>query len=266
MGLELDESGASAGPGVRHCSRASATDRDYDEPAPHGLAGLESSRNRPAGPYEEALAQSWNVAIELENWRESSEPEITRFAISGRTGSAGRRRRPVVFALGVGPGLGVAPSRALAWGDREWPVCCSTRISSRTLSPPAEHVVLDAETSPPELPAGKSWDLPTDLTLARQALTASGVEMDPRRIDVFQLGGLLCRLLTGRIDHRLFRSPSSRGLIPPALRPVVDRALGHDAEARRRLPRFSALLAEAESGAVQNWEQETPALGIAELP
>ena len=67
------------------------------------------------------------------------------------------------------------------------------------LGPPAQRVILrsDApEAYPPELPAGRGWDLPTDLKAARQALTAAGVDVDPRRIDVYQLGVLLCSAIS----------------------------------------------------------------------
>ena len=97
------------------------------------------------------------------------------------------------------------------------------------LGPPPAMVLLggDAE-SLPELGRTAPRELPADLAAARQVLAAAGVAVDPRRIDVYQLGALLCRMLTGQSAGAYLRSPTVRGGARPAAA-VLERAFGHDA-------------------------------------
>ena len=56
----------------------------------------------------------------------------------------------------------------------------------------------DDESCPPELQQAQVVYVPVDLTAAREVLRAAGLSaVDPRRVDLYQLGVLLCRMLTG---------------------------------------------------------------------
>jgi WD40 repeat protein/serine/threonine protein kinase len=85
---------------------------------------------------------------------------------------------------------------------------------------------------PPELRALVPLELPSDLEAARNVLQTAGTTVDPRQIDVYQLGALLCRLLTGESPDAYVRSPRVKGKVPPELRGVLERALGSDGQAR----------------------------------
>jgi hypothetical protein len=49
------------------------------------------------------------------------------------------------------------------------------------------------------------------------------VEIDPRRIDAYQLGTLLCRLLTGGPSADYLRSPRVKAKVPARLQPLLER-------------------------------------------
>ena len=55
----------------------------------------------------------------------------------------------------------------------------------------------DPEYCPPDLAEGDALELPASIDAAAAVLQARGCTLDPRRIDIYQLGTLLCRLLTG---------------------------------------------------------------------
>lgn len=90
----------------------------------------------------------------------------------------------------------------------------------------------DPRFCPPELAHLAASGVPTDLRAARQALAAMGTDCDPRRIDAYQLGVILCRLITGEPVQAYLYKPSVKGLVAPAARAVLDRALGYDDEQR----------------------------------
>src|SRR5438874_522821 len=56
----------------------------------------------------------------------------------------------------------------------------------------------DLECRPPELQGIVLPALPDEIEAVRQLLSQAGITIDPRRIDVYQLGALLCRMLTGQ--------------------------------------------------------------------
>ena len=86
----------------------------------------------------------------------------------------------------------------------------------------------DDEFCPPEL-HGRSVQISVNLTTARDALRAAGLEnVDPRRIDVYQLGALLCRLLTGQSVHDFLSRPRVAAKVPLNARNLIERTLGHD--------------------------------------
>jgi WD40 repeat protein/serine/threonine protein kinase len=85
----------------------------------------------------------------------------------------------------------------------------------------------DPEACPPELRGVGPVRLPAGIEEARQALARASCDLDPRRIDVYQLGTLLCRLLTGEPCAAYLRSPRVKARVPPAIRPLLERALGY---------------------------------------
>lgn len=87
---------------------------------------------------------------------------------------------------------------------------------------------IDLEGCPLELDAGSPVLVPIDLLTAQQALGG----FDPRRIDVYQLGALLCRLLTNRPVTDYLSSPKVKMLVPSAFEPLVVCCLGFVATER----------------------------------
>lgn len=90
----------------------------------------------------------------------------------------------------------------------------------------------DPECCPPEFGGMAPVDLPQEVDAAHAALAAHGVTCDARRIDVYQLGVLLCRLLTGESVMAYLYDADVKHQVPVQLRPVLDRALGHEAATR----------------------------------
>lgn len=87
----------------------------------------------------------------------------------------------------------------------------------------------DDEFCPPELQHPRSVLLPVQLAAARDALRASGLSsVDPRRVDLYQLGALLCRLLTGESVSAFLSRPRVAAKVPAEVRDLIERALGHD--------------------------------------
>jgi serine/threonine protein kinase/formylglycine-generating enzyme required for sulfatase activity len=86
----------------------------------------------------------------------------------------------------------------------------------------------DAECCPPELAEADPVDVPRNAAEAARVLERCGRSMDPRRIDVYQLGALLCRLLTAEPVHAYLFSPVTKSKVPRQVRPLLDGMLGHD--------------------------------------
>jgi WD40 repeat protein/serine/threonine protein kinase len=90
----------------------------------------------------------------------------------------------------------------------------------------------DVDTSPPELQSARTLRLPIQIDDCRRALEDAGVRLDPRRIDVYQIGVVLCRLLTQTTVAAYLRSPRVKSGVPPRVRPLLERALGYQAAQR----------------------------------
>jgi WD40 repeat protein/serine/threonine protein kinase len=90
----------------------------------------------------------------------------------------------------------------------------------------------DLDTSPPELQSARTLRLPIQIDDCRRALEDAGVRLDPRRIDVYQIGVVLCRLLTQTTVAAYLRSPRVKSGVPPRVRPLLERALGYQAAKR----------------------------------
>lgn len=91
---------------------------------------------------------------------------------------------------------------------------------------------VDPESIPPELAESDGMELPSVLEDAQRVLAQAGLDLDPRRIDVYQLGALLCRLLTGRSVEEYLLSQKTREDVPARLRDLLDRTLGFDSATR----------------------------------
>lgn len=90
----------------------------------------------------------------------------------------------------------------------------------------------DPECCPPEFAGLAAVDLPPDVEAAQASLATHGVTCDGRRIDVYQLGVLLCHLVAGESVMAYLYDADVKRRIPAQLRPVLDRALGHEAATR----------------------------------
>jgi serine/threonine protein kinase len=110
------------------------------------------------------------------------------------------------------------------------------RDGSVRLSEPAPLALLgapyDPETCPPEWPPHAAVELPAEIASAREALRTEDVELDPRRIDAYQIAVLLCRLATGDSVASYLRSPRVASRLAPEGRELLDRALGYHAPQR----------------------------------
>ena len=60
----------------------------------------------------------------------------------------------------------------------------------------------------------------------RGALQEAGYTLDPRRIDVYQLGVLLCRLVTGEPVLSYIYDATIKARVPAVARPLLERTLG----------------------------------------
>jgi serine/threonine protein kinase len=124
---------------------------------------------------------------------------------------------------------------------------------------PSLHPDGDPELTPPELREVNLARRPTDIANAQQAVAAAGMAADTRRIDVYQLGILLCRMLTGDSVEVYLRSPSAKAKVPVHVQSIIDQALGYQ-EAERWLscePLLTALN-QALSAALRQENGDTP--------
>ncbi len=88
----------------------------------------------------------------------------------------------------------------------------------------------DPEFCPPELAlVGTAVELPAEIEAARAILRKQGLAVDPRRIDVYQFGVVLCQLLTGESLVSYRYSTSVKARVPHSARAVLDRCLGEGA-------------------------------------
>ena len=78
----------------------------------------------------------------------------------------------------------------------------------------------------PELSRLPPVKLPASIDQVRRQLADAGNTIDPRQIDLCQLGAVLCQVLTGESVGAYLRSPRVKGLVPGELRPLLERMLG----------------------------------------
>lgn len=109
--------------------------------------------------------------------------------------------------------------------------------STDACPPPGESVLplrRDADAAiwlPPVLRTSGKLEIPAAIELARQALQAAGVTLDPSQIDLHALGELLCRLLSGESVDAYSRSARLKGRIPAHFWPVLERAVAMNGQA-----------------------------------
>ncbi|MEN6406011.1 MAG: protein kinase [Thermoguttaceae bacterium] len=90
----------------------------------------------------------------------------------------------------------------------------------------------DPEFCPPELVGGRGVTLPQQLDEAVQEIQKAGYDVDPRRIDVYQLGVLLFRWMIGESIATYVYDPKIKNRVSSALRAVLEPALGLDGPKR----------------------------------
>jgi serine/threonine protein kinase len=86
----------------------------------------------------------------------------------------------------------------------------------------------DPEVCPPELAQGPVVDVPAEIEAAAAILRERAVPIDARRIDIYQLGVLLCQLLTGERFLNYLYSPTCKAKVPPMARVVLESCLGEN--------------------------------------
>jgi serine/threonine protein kinase len=79
---------------------------------------------------------------------------------------------------------------------------------------------------PPFLPNDQDWPFTGEITHDHNLLHLSGVAADPQQIDLYQLGALLCKLLTGTDVAMYLQSPRVQSKIRPAIRHLIDHSIG----------------------------------------
>lgn len=79
---------------------------------------------------------------------------------------------------------------------------------------------------PPQFQNIPPVSLPTEVKTAQQVLTEAGILLDPRQIDFYQLGALLCFMVSGHNVLDYLRSCQAKRDVPEEIRPIIDRALG----------------------------------------
>lgn len=160
--------------------------------------------------FEERMTlKAWLEAGNRPDAREAVEMVAQVVQAVGRLHEEGRiHRRIGLETVSIGPGtaLRLEPLRltvdpAASNGDVPWP---------------------------PAIETLSGLALPTDIEAVRNLLAGEGVLYEPCRIDFYQAGALLCRLVSGRPVSEYLRSCRAKADIPCGLHPVLDRALGLD--------------------------------------
>ena len=84
---------------------------------------------------------------------------------------------------------------------------------------------VDLVPCPPQLYNIPPVVLPAQIKTAQQVLTEAGILLDPRQIDFYQLGALLCFMVSGHSVLDYLRSCKAKADVPQVIRPIVDRSL-----------------------------------------
>lgn len=93
-------------------------------------------------------------------------------------------------------------------------------------------LTVDMERCPPELRGANVVPVSQSVREAQQSLLSHGLVMAPQRIDVYQLGTLLCRLVCGQPVRNYLSSPATMSQVPKLIRHLIDRCIGYDESTR----------------------------------
>ncbi len=129
----------------------------------------------------------------------------------------------------------------------------------------------DPEFCPPELTEPAVVELPAEIDRAAAALQKAGYALDPRRVDVYQLGALLCRLATGEPVLSYIYDATIKARVPAVVQPLLSGSLGFESPERwenceRLIEGLDEALRRTESLEAPTSMLETPARGSAIVP
>jgi serine/threonine protein kinase len=124
----------------------------------------------------------------------------------------------------------------------------------------------DPEFCPPELTGGAGLELPAAIEAATDVLRKAGYAIDPRRIDVYQLGTVLCQLITGQPVLSYIYDATVKAHVPALLRPLLERTLGLESPERFEncetlVQALDQALQEREFAEASSAARDTPAQG-----
>ncbi len=125
---------------------------------------------------------------------------------------------------------------------------------------------VDLQACPPELAKAAGLELPDGAESARQVLLDHGFPLDPRQINLYQLGALLSQLLTGQTLFAYLYDPLVKGSIPTVARALVSRLMREDdapplASCEELLALLDKTISAHHQDAVSREHRETPARG-----
>ncbi len=115
-------------------------------------------------------------------------------------------------------------------------VLIDDRLRAELASPPSQRrfgaLDADPEFCPPDLAGTEALRLPEKIEAAAAVLKKNRRTLTPQQIDFYQLGVLLCRLLSGESIARYMYSSKVKARVPQFARSVLQRALGYKAADR----------------------------------
>ncbi len=115
-------------------------------------------------------------------------------------------------------------------------VLIDDRLRAELASPPLQRRFgapdADPEFCPPDLAGTEALRLPEKIEAAAAVLKKNRRTLTPQQIDFYQLGVLLCRLLSGESIARYMYSSKVKARVPQFTRSVLERALGYNAADR----------------------------------
>lgn len=116
----------------------------------------------------------------------------------------------------------------------------------------------DQQVCPPELQNIESIVIPVNINSAADSLRHEGLQLNPTRIDVYQLGALFCLLMTGGTVHSYLRSPKTKAKVPEEFRSVLERVLGFEQQnVISDIRAFQNALQATQSGTVTSAEENS---------
>ena len=129
----------------------------------------------------------------------------------------------------------------------------------------------DPEFCPPELTDKDAVELPAQLDSAADVLQKAGYTFDPRRVDVYQLGVLLCRLVIGEPVLSYIYDATVKARVPVVVQPLLSGSLGFDSPERfenceRLIKALDKALQRTELLETPTSMHETPARGNPAVP